>query len=82
MPAADSRLAGAARGGSLREFGEGLSGGCAAQTGKNSNTSQFFITLDKVPKLSGKHVIFGQVVAGENGAAAALHSAIAILDPP
>ena len=33
-------------------------------SGKNSNTSQFFITLDKAPQCDGKHVIFGQVVSG------------------
>jgi cyclophilin family peptidyl-prolyl cis-trans isomerase len=36
-----------------------------ANSGKNSNTSQFFITLgDKHPqfdKINGKYVIFGQV---------------------
>lgn len=39
-----------------------------ANSGKNSNTSQFFITLgDKHPqfeKINGKYVIFGQVVEG------------------
>ena len=35
-------------------------------TGKNSNTSQFFFVLDgkKCDKLSGKHVAFGEVVEG------------------
>lgn len=33
-------------------------------SGKNSNTSQFFITFDKAPQCDGKHVIFGQVVSG------------------
>ena len=33
-------------------------------SGKNSNTSQFFITLDKVPQCDGKHVVFGEVVSG------------------
>jgi cyclophilin family peptidyl-prolyl cis-trans isomerase len=37
-----------------------------ANSGKNSNTSQFFITLgDKHPqfdKINGKYVIFGQVI--------------------
>jgi cyclophilin family peptidyl-prolyl cis-trans isomerase len=32
--------------------------------GKNSNTSQFFITFGKLDKLNGKHVVFGEVVDG------------------
>ena len=32
-------------------------------SGKNSNTSQFFITLSDVSKLTGKHVGFGKVIA-------------------
>jgi cyclophilin family peptidyl-prolyl cis-trans isomerase len=36
-----------------------------ANSGKNSNTSQFFITLaDSLPQLDGKHVIFGELVSG------------------
>ncbi len=31
-------------------------------TGKNSNTSQFFITFAPQPKLNGKHVVFGEVL--------------------
>ena len=37
---------------------------CMANGGKNSNTSQFFITLSAQPTLSGKHVVFGEIVAG------------------
>jgi peptidylprolyl isomerase len=33
-------------------------------SGKNSNTSQFFITLAAAPQCDGKHVIFGRVVSG------------------
>jgi cyclophilin family peptidyl-prolyl cis-trans isomerase len=33
-------------------------------SGKNSNTSQFFFTLAPTPKLDGKHVIFGEIVSG------------------
>jgi len=33
-------------------------------SGKNSNSSQFFLTLDCAPQCDGKHVIFGQVVSG------------------
>ncbi len=32
--------------------------------GKNSNSSQFFVTLDAASKCDGKHVIFGEVVSG------------------
>lgn len=34
-------------------------------TGKNSNTSQFFITFAPLPRLSGKHVVFGKMLHGE-----------------
>lgn len=37
-------------------------------SGKNSNTSQFFITLSDskaVQNLTGKHVVFGRLVEGE-----------------
>lgn len=39
-----------------------------ANSGKNSNTSQFFITLSdkhaQFDKINGKYVIFGQVIEG------------------
>jgi len=35
-----------------------------SNTGKNTNGSQFFITLGPLPKLSGKHCVFGKVVEG------------------
>eukprot|EP00199_Chlamydomonas_sp_CCMP681_P005507 CAMPEP_0119108288 /NCGR_PEP_ID=MMETSP1180-20130426/13569_1 /TAXON_ID=3052 ORGANISM="Chlamydomonas cf sp, Strain CCMP681" /NCGR_SAMPLE_ID=MMETSP1180 /ASSEMBLY_ACC=CAM_ASM_000741 /LENGTH=243 /DNA_ID=CAMNT_0007093885 /DNA_START=8 /DNA_END=739 /DNA_ORIENTATION=+ len=35
-----------------------------ANSGKNSNTSQFFITLAPAPQCDGKHVVFGRVTAG------------------
>ncbi|KAI2489718.1 hypothetical protein MHU86_24863 [Fragilaria crotonensis] len=33
-------------------------------SGKNSNSSQFFITLAAAPQCNGKHVVFGEVVSG------------------
>jgi len=33
-------------------------------SGKNSNTSQFFITFGPAPQCDGKHVIFGEVISG------------------
>lgn len=33
-------------------------------SGKNSNSSQFFLTFDSAPQCDGKHVIFGEVVSG------------------
>ena len=34
-------------------------------SGKNTNTSQFFFTLGDVSRLTGKHVGFGKLVDGE-----------------
>lgn len=33
-------------------------------SGKNSNTSQFFITFKEAPQCDGKHVVFGEMVSG------------------
>ncbi|KAL6780656.1 CYN16 [Auxenochlorella protothecoides x Auxenochlorella symbiontica] len=35
-----------------------------ANKGKNSNTSQFFLTLGPAPACDGKHTVFGRVVEG------------------
>jgi len=35
-----------------------------SNTGKNSNTCQFFVCFGELKQLNGKHVVFGKVVEG------------------
>ncbi|TKA62268.1 hypothetical protein B0A55_10898 [Friedmanniomyces simplex] len=39
---------------------------CSANRGKDTNGSQFFLTLEPCPHLNGKHTIFGRLVAGQD----------------
>jgi cyclophilin family peptidyl-prolyl cis-trans isomerase len=51
------------KGGLSRKFEKGVLG--MANSGKNTNTSQFFFTMtNDGSKLNGKHVAFGKIVSG------------------
>lgn len=53
-----------------------------ANTGPNTNGSQFFITGEAIEGLEGKHTVFGKVVAGQSVVDAILGTAVDANDRP
>lgn len=53
-----------------------------ANSGPNTNGSQFFITTAAAPHLDGKHVVFGRVVRGMNSVRAVEHTETGANDKP
>ena len=73
MPAGDGLGGDSIYGGTFKDEPAGLklphsSAGVLsmANSGKHSNTSQFFLTLAPVPQCDGKHVVLGRVTEGLN----------------
>ena len=55
-----------------------------ANSGPNTNGSQFFITGNAIPGLEGKHTVFGRVISGQSTIDAILNTPLrgAIVPPP
>lgn len=53
-----------------------------ANSGPNSNGSQFFITGEAIPGLEGKHTVFGKVVSGQSVIEAILGTSVDVNDRP
>ena len=53
-----------------------------ANAGPNTNGSQFFVTTVATPHLDGKHVVFGEVVSGQDVIAAIEETKTGAQDKP